>query len=77
MSFVTDELVRAVRTAAPCRRNALARRAENVFSSYRFCRSVVRTVLRVFVCVARPGRSGRPARIPGIVTSLHASSWGL
>jgi RNase H-like domain found in reverse transcriptase len=68
MAFITGELVRAVRTATPCRRNASARRAENVLSSYRFCRIAVRAVPRVFVCVACPGRSGRPARIPGIVT---------
>jgi hypothetical protein len=73
MSLITDELVRAVHTATPCRRNASAKRAENVLSSYRFCRIVVRAVPRVFVCVACPGRSGRPARIPGIVTIPRAT----
>jgi hypothetical protein len=68
MSLITDELVRAVRTATPCRLNASANRAENVLLSYRFCRTAVRAVPRVFVCVPRPGRSGRPAHIPGIVT---------
>jgi hypothetical protein len=68
MSLIMDELVRAVRTAVPCRRNASARRAENVLLLYRCCRMAVRAVLRVFICVACPGRSGRPARIPGIVT---------
>jgi hypothetical protein len=70
MSLITDELVRAVRTAVPCRRRALARRAENVLLSYRFCRMAVRAVLRIFICAAHPGRSVRPARIPGIVTVL-------
>jgi hypothetical protein len=74
MFLITDELVRAVRTAVPCRRNASANRAENVSSSYRFCRMAVRAMLRVFVCVARLGRSGRPARIPGIVTCSTSSS---
>jgi hypothetical protein len=32
MSLITDELVRAVRTATLRRRNASARRAENVLS---------------------------------------------
>jgi hypothetical protein len=68
MSLITDELVRAVRTATLCRRSASAKRAENVLSSYRFCRIAVRAMPRVFVCVACPGRSDRPARIPGIVT---------
>jgi hypothetical protein len=70
MSLITDELVRAVRTATPCRLNASANRAENVLSSYRFCRTAARAVARVFVFVPHPGRSGRPARIPGIVTRL-------
>jgi hypothetical protein len=68
MSLITDELVRAVRTAVPCRRRASARRAENVLLSYCFCCMAVRAVLRVFVCVAHPGWLGRPAHIPGIVT---------
>jgi hypothetical protein len=68
MSLITDELVRAVRTATPCRLNTSANRAENVLSLYRFCCTAVRVVPRVFVCVPCPGRSGRPARIPGIVT---------
>jgi hypothetical protein len=70
MSLITDELVRAVRTAVPCRRNASANRAENVLSSYRLCRVAAQAMSRVFVCVVRPGRSGRPARIPGIVTLI-------
>jgi hypothetical protein len=32
MSLITDELVQAVRTAVPCRRNASANRAEKVLS---------------------------------------------
>jgi hypothetical protein len=78
MSLITDELVWAVRTATPCRRNALARWAENVLSSYCFCRVAARAVSRIFVCAARPGRLGRPARLPGIVTGymprLHVST---
>jgi hypothetical protein len=70
MSLITDELVRVVRTATPCRHNASARRAENVLSSYHLCLVTSWAVFRVFVCVARPGRSGRPARLPGIVTYL-------
>jgi hypothetical protein len=69
MSLITDELVWAVRTAVPCCRKASARRAENVLSLYRFCLMAVRAVLRAFVCVTRPGRSGRPVCIPGIVTA--------
>jgi hypothetical protein len=76
MSLITDELVRAVRTATPCCRNASVKRAENVLSSYRFCRMAVRAVPRVFVCIACPGRSGRPARIPGTVTKGVSSSFG-
>jgi hypothetical protein len=70
MSLITDELVWAIRTAVLCCRNASANRAENVLSSYRLCRMAIRAVLRVFVCVARPGRSGQPARIPGIITDI-------
>ena len=69
MSLITDELVRAMCTAIPCRHNASAKRAENVLSSYRLCLVASRAVLHVFVCVARPGQLGRPARLPGIVTS--------
>jgi hypothetical protein len=68
MSLITDELVRAVHTATLCRRNASARRAENVLSLYCFCHVAARAVSRVFACVAHPGQSGRPARFPGIVT---------
>jgi hypothetical protein len=68
MSLITDELVRVVRTATPCHRNASARRAENVLSSYRLCLVSSWAVFRIFVCVARPRQSGRPARLPGIVT---------
>jgi transposase InsO family protein len=74
MSLITDELVRAVRTATPCRRRASARWAENVLLSYCLCHVAAWAVLRVFVCVDRPGRSGRPVRIPGIVTdALNAA----
>jgi hypothetical protein len=68
VSFITDELVWAVRTATPCCHKASARWAKNVPSLYRCCHAAVRTALCVFVCTARPGRLGRPARIPGIVT---------
>jgi hypothetical protein len=68
MSLIMDELVRVVRTAAPCRRRASARRAENVPSSYCLCRVAARAVFRVFVRTARPGQSGPSARIPGIIT---------
>jgi hypothetical protein len=71
MFLITDELVRAVRTAVPCRRKALASQAENVLSSYCLCRIAIRAVLRVFVCVACLGRSGRLVRVPGIVTGQH------
>jgi hypothetical protein len=66
MSLITDELVWVMRTVIPCRRNALASRAENVFSSYHFCHVVTQAMLRVFV---RSGRSGGPARLWGIATS--------
>jgi hypothetical protein len=68
MSLITDELVQAVHTTTPCHRNASAKRAENIPSLYRCCRMVVQAALCVFVCTARPGRSGRPVRIPGTVT---------
>jgi transposase InsO family protein len=78
MFLIMDELVRVVCTATPCRRNASARWAENVLSSYCLCRVAARAVLRVFVCADRPGRSGRPARIPGIVTyPFQTISWDL
>jgi RNase H-like domain found in reverse transcriptase len=57
-------------TTAPCHRNTLARWAENVLSLYCFCRAVMRATPCVFVCVAHPGRSGRLAYIPGIVTQI-------
>jgi hypothetical protein len=58
MSLITDELVWAMRTAAPCRRNALAKRAENVLLSYRFYRAAMQATPCVFVCATRPGQSG-------------------
>jgi hypothetical protein len=75
MSLITDKLVRAMRTAVPCRRNASARRAKNVLSLHRFCRVAAWAESCVFVCVARPGRSGRPARIPGIVTKTMSEDF--
>jgi hypothetical protein len=71
MSLITDELVRAVRTATLCRRNALARRAKNVLSLYRFCRMAVRAMLRVFVGSVCPAQSDRPARLRRTVTILR------
>jgi hypothetical protein len=70
MSLITDELVRIVRTAIPCCRNASASRAENVLSSYCLCLVVAWAVLRALVSIARSGRSGRPAHSRGIVTIL-------
>jgi hypothetical protein len=68
MSFIMDELVRAVRTAAPCRRSALARRAENVLSLYCLCRVATQVVLSVFVSIVCSGRLGRSACLRGIIT---------
>jgi hypothetical protein len=73
MSLITDELVQAVRTAIPCRRNALARRAENMLSSYCLCLVAVQAVLRAFVSIVRTGRSARPVHVPGTITILHWS----
>jgi hypothetical protein len=70
MSLITDKLVQAMRTAASCRHNASARRAENIPSLYRCCCVAVQATLCIFVCTARPGRLGRPARIPGTVTDV-------
>jgi hypothetical protein len=68
MSLIMDELVWVVRTASPCRRNASAKRAENVLSSYCLCLVVIRVVFHVFVSIVRLGQSARPAHVPGTVT---------
>jgi hypothetical protein len=68
MSLITDELVRVVHTAIPCRRNASASQAENVLLSYCLCLVAAQAMLCAFVSIVRSGRSGRPARLRGIVT---------
>jgi hypothetical protein len=73
MSLITDELVRAIHTASPCRCSALARWAKNVLSSYCFCHVAIQVAPCIFVCVAHLGQSGQLARIPGIVTEAGQS----
>jgi hypothetical protein len=68
MSLITDKLVWAIRTAAPCHHNASARWAKNVLSSYHFCRAAMQATPCIFICAACLGQSGQPACIPGIIT---------
>jgi hypothetical protein len=68
MSLIMDELVRAVCTAAPCCRNALARWAENVLSSYLLCRVAMWTAPCIFICATYLGWLGQPVHTPGIIT---------
>jgi hypothetical protein len=68
MSLITDKLVRVMRTATPCRHNALASWAENVLSSYCLCLVTAWAVLHIFVSIVRLGQSGCLARLLGIVT---------
>jgi hypothetical protein len=70
MSLIMDKLVQAVRTAALCHYNTLARRAKNVLLSYHFCHAAMRATPCIFVCAAHLGQSGRSVRIPGIVTDI-------
>jgi Retrotransposon gag protein len=68
MSLITDELVQVVCTATLCCRNALARWAKNVLSSYCLYRVATRAVLHIFISIVCLGWSGRPVHLPGIVT---------